>query len=398
MAKITDLLKELDFSQDNEQITIHFKDVDYVISVGEIRSADFAQHASTGEVNADGGLNLRDAPNGNIIWRIPNGTGVIIKSFDLVSAGKYRWVNVKVAGKSGWVAVNFIDLKDWVPPIPAKSKIGLHVYLEDGNDRGSGNGNDKLVSVAEELFNAKKPLSFTVLIDTKLSNRLQPFANTLVHRVYTNEHLLLSPIPAEAEKQGHDFVERNYGAFKDLVKADNVYVQMTNEQDEVMLGPTFAAFQLGIGKKLEEYGYKGCLFNDGYGHPEPTDVPSRLPVFEWMIAHKNALGVHMYSKFGQSPLDTAGDNYQLYLERYKWLYGDHPLPIIIGNEAGRAEATFLGRDITLADIVGYNAKVATYKGVVAFNWWQYNGSGSSDWHQSAINSIIDDLKKAILGL
>jgi cell wall-associated NlpC family hydrolase len=78
--------------------------------------------SSTYRVDSDIGVNVRDAPNGNRVDGLPNGTLVVATGDGPVSAGDHIWLKVRADGPGivGWVATDFLT----EVPEPAQPPAG----------------------------------------------------------------------------------------------------------------------------------------------------------------------------------------------------------------------------------------------------------------------------------
>lgn len=343
----------------------------------------------------DSGINLRSSPSlsSQILIRIPKGSGVILISNQIIEANGFHWLNIKYNGVTGWCAGEYLSN---LPPTPKPSseyKFGLHVYLQTDTDL-SQDANNKLIHTAEKLYNQKKPMSFTVLNDIDLANRLQPFAKVLIFRPYISETIELN---VNAQNQGGAWVRQHQDSFSKLVKANNVYIQMTNENDNCnQKDPNFGKFYLGILMELDKFGRKGVAFNDSVGNPDLNHIDTRRETIQYCINNNHVIGYHGYGKLGLNCSDHDPDNIKYYSRRYEWLYKDYPNARIVLNECGRWDATFISTDNTVKDMEQFNHDLLNDNRVICFNWWQYNGQGTPDWNKSALNNSLASIESMIV--
>jgi cell wall-associated NlpC family hydrolase len=82
---------------------------------------------TTYQVDSDVGVNVRDAPDGNRVDGLPNGTVVVATGDAPVSAGDHTWLKVSAQGSGivGWIATDFLtEVPDPVQPTGVSTDDG----------------------------------------------------------------------------------------------------------------------------------------------------------------------------------------------------------------------------------------------------------------------------------
>lgn len=347
-------------------------------------------------VKPKGGLRLRAQPStsGKILSVIPQGSGMILLSAQVVVASGYHWMNVKYNGLTGWVAAEYLTEAP-ASPVESHFKFGVHVYPQTSAD-ASQNANQELLNTSERLFNKKRALSFTILDDVNLANQLSKYAKILVYRPYSNEHIEISDNYNEAIVQGENWARKFNDKLHSLVNQNNIYIQLTNEGDNCdTKHKNFGAFNFGIMLQLEKYSRKGVIFNDSVGTPESQHITERNEAINYAIKNGHVIGYHAYGKPDLDLSDQNQDNVKWYSQRYSWLYSNYPNIKIVLNEAGRFKADFINTSNTIEDMRKFNDIVKNDNKILCVNWWQYNGQGTPDWNKSAFNVALPSIESMI---
>lgn len=333
-------------------------------------------------------VNVRATPAGAIVGGFAAGT--IVQTLNDVQPVQkaldgtlYTWEHVQgvpIGSKAlltGYVASAFLVA------VPPPSKLGLHSLL-DGRSK-----------VQAFITAGAKLASITIVGDAGYANLMAQSVSTVIYRPWPDVSPTIPDDDPSAEVYGSAFIDQMFArldATGDLDLQSDIYIQPTNE-------PAFKSgsngFWLGCLKNLTERGRKCAMGAYSVGAPEPADWQTMVPALEYAKANNHIVCLHAYCKDGTPAGQLSDQADQQYFElRFPRLFAAVPVSaqpsLVISEFAGQFKTgQFQGTDALLKVAAAYQAAIAPYQYVLAFNLWTA-GAESGEWQASSIDSALAD--------
>ena len=359
----------------------------------------------------------------NIIGSLGFNDKVTFTNMPAVVADNIEWHEIFFSNGKGWIADKYTATTVGNPPTknsPVINKYGFNILI------GSNDEYQEIFDMAQRLFNAGKPLASVVVLNNVFwANRFSEVVPIVVARFYIDSGSNSDKYPDynndynSAFNAGYQWVTIHRDMFIGLKKSN--YLLIGNNHDllsiynkvehaiylQVVNEPTYREFDYamfyGMAKAYEAIGFKGVLFNDSVGRPEPEQMLQRSrqtvegkAFFQWMLDSGHLYGLHLYGRYDAQAMRDIdeGDwsdvlNKTYYGGRFMELFDPLAVkPNVIITESGEFRAQFLGNDRFVKEMQDFNNDLAKVDYILAFNEWCLNDNNDAMWKRSRANSAL----------